>query len=320
MSIGRGSATEMARVLFSAPPEWWPLYEPHLAAACAAEGVAAAFTTDAGDPAGIDYIVYRPGGPVRDFTPFVDLKAVLSLWAGVETIAPDPTLKAPLCRMVDESLTAGMVEYVAGHVLRYHLGIDAQLAQQDGIWRNHVVPPLARDRKVGLLGLGALGTAVAGALLGLGFDLEGWSRRPREATFPTHAGPDGLAALLGRSEILVVLLPATPATDCILDAGSLALLPRGARIVNPGRGSLIEDAALLAALDSGQVAHATLDVFRTEPLPPDHPYWAHPRVTVTPHIAAETRPETAARAIAANLRRGETGQPFLHLVDRAHGY
>ncbi|MFO1104650.1 MAG: NAD(P)-dependent oxidoreductase [Amaricoccus sp.] len=309
-----------ARVLFSAPPEWWPLYEGPLAAACAAEGVAVDFTTEAADPAAIDYIVYRPGGPVTDFTPFPRLKAVLSLWAGVETIAPDPTLAVPLCRMVDESLTAGMVEYVAGHVLRYHLGIDAQLAQQDGIWRNHVVPPLARDRKVGLLGLGALGGAVGVTLLGLGFALEGWSRRPREAAFPTHSGLDGLAALLRRSEILVTLLPATPATEGLLDAARLGLLPRGARIINPGRGSLVEDAALLAALDSGQIGHATLDVFRAEPLPPDHRYWAHPHVTVTPHIAAETRPDTASRAIAANLKRGETGQPFLNLVDRAHGY
>lgn len=311
----------VAQVLFSAPPGWWPLYAPHLAAACAEAGVAAAFTTDPAGPARFDYIVYRPGGPVTDFTRFSRLKAVLSLWAGVEDIAPDPSLRVPLARMVDDSLTRGMVEYVTGHVLRYHLGLDAHLAGQDGVWRNQIIPPLARDRRVGLLGLGALGGAVAGALAGLGFDVQGWSRRPHQGLpIRTHAGPDGLAELLARSEILVTLLPATAATQNILNARTLALLPRGARLINPGRGSLIDDAALLAALDSGQIAHATLDVFRIEPLPPGHPYWAHPGVTVTPHIAAETRPETASRAIAANLLRGETGRPFLHLVDRAQGY
>lgn len=315
-----------AQVLFSAPAEWWPLYAPHLAAACAEAGVVAEFSTDPAEPARFDYIVYRPGGLVSDFTPFTGLKAVLSLWAGVEDIAPDPSLTVPLARMVDESLTQGMVEWVTGHVLRYHLGLDAHLAGQDGVWRNHIIPPLARDRRIGLLGLGALGGAVAGALAGLGFDVQGWSRRPRPGlaipglAIPSHAGPDGLAALLARSDILVTLLPATAATENILNARTLALLPQGARLINPGRGSLIDDAALLAALDSGQIAHATLDVFRIEPLPRDHPYWAHSRVTVTPHIAAETRPTTAARAIAANLLRGETGRPFLHLVDRSQGY
>ena len=323
MSTGPARGTDMAgpRVLFSAPPEWWPPYRAALLRACAARGLDIALTDDPAEPERFDYLVYRPGGPVADFTAFRRLKAVLSLWAGVERISEDPTLAVPLCRMVDESLTRGMVEWVTGHVLRYHLGIDAHLAGQDGVWRNAVVPPLARDRRVGLLGLGVLGTAVGEALAGLGFAVEGWSRRPRTGgPFPTHAGEEGLAALLGRSEILVCLLPATTGTENLLDARRLASLPRGARLINAGRGTLIDDAALLAALDAGHLAHATLDVFRTEPLPPNDPYWAHPRVTVTPHIAAETRPGTASEAIAENIRRGEAGLPFLHMVDRAHGY
>jgi glyoxylate/hydroxypyruvate reductase A len=290
-------------------------------AAFAAEGLDVTLTDDPAGPWTFDYIVYRPGGPVTDFTAFTRAKAVLSLWAGVEGIVGNPTLEVPLCRMVDEGLTRGMVEWVTGHVLRYHLGIDAHLAGQDGVWRNGVIPPLASERGVGVLGLGELGRAVATALAGLGFDVEGWSRRPKHLPgVATRSGEAGLAAALARSEILVTLLPATPATENVLNPRTLALLPPGARVINPGRGSLIDDGALLAALDSGHVAHATLDVFREEPLPPGHPYWSHPRVTVTPHIASETRPETASEAIARNVRRGEDGLPFLHVVDRAEGY
>ncbi len=311
----------MPRVLFSAAPGLWPIWRPHLERACAAQGLEVDWTQSLERPETVDYVVFAPGGPVADFAPFPRLKAVLSLWAGVERILQTPNLTAPLCRMVDPGLTQGMVEWVAGHVLRYHLGIDAHVAGQDGVWRHDTVPPLARDRGVGVLGLGEMGMAVARALAGLGFDVHGWSWRPKLAEGLTlHSGPGGLARVLAASEILVALLPATPDTDNLLDARSLALLPRGARLINPGRGTLIDDAALLAALDAGHLAHATLDVFRTEPLPAEHPFWAHPRVTVTPHIASETRPETAAETVAANLRRGEDGSPLLHVVNRARGY
>src|SRR5690606_35526617 len=130
----------------------------------------------------------------------------------------------------------------------------------------------------------------------------------------------GLAQALSDAAIVVTLLPLTPATESLLNAERLAALPKGAVIINPGRGALIDDQALLAALDSGAVGHATLDVFRIEPLPDDHPYWTHPSVTVTPHIAAETRPNTASQVIVENIRRGEAGEPFLHLVDLARGY
>jgi glyoxylate/hydroxypyruvate reductase A len=310
-----------ARALFSAPPEHWPLWRPHLLAAFAEEGIDVALTDDPSGAWTFDYLIYRPGGPVADFAPFTRLKAVLSLWAGVEDIVGTVPPAIPLCRMVDEGLTRGMVEFVAAHVLRYHLGTDAHVLGQDGVWRNGVVPPLAAERCVGVLGLGELGRAVAAALAGLGFDVRGWSRRPRELRgIPALSGEDGLAELLGAADILVTLLPATRETANLLDARRLALLPEGARLINPGRGSLIDDDALLAALDAGRLAHATLDVFREEPLPPEHPFWAHPRVTVTPHVAAETRPESAAVTIARNIQRGERGAPFLYVVDRAAGY
>jgi len=151
--------------------------------------------------------------------------------------------------------------------------------------------------------------------------VRGWSRSPREVPgVLARSGADGLAATLAESEILILLLPATRATENLLDAGRLALLPPGAVIVNPGRGGLIDDAALLAALDAGRLGHATLDVFRTEPLPTDHPFWSHPQITVTPHIASETRPGSAADAIARNIRNNEDGRGLLHVVDRGRGY
>ena len=309
------------RVLFSAPPDHWPLWRPHLLAAFAAEGLDVTLTDDPSGAWTFDYVIYRPGGPVADFAAFERLKAVLSLWAGVEGIVGDPTLTVPLCRMVDPGLARGMAEWVAGHVLRYHLGIDAHLRGQDGVWRNGIVPPLAGERCVGLLGLGEIGRTVAATLAGLGFDVQGWSRGPKELPgIASHSGAAGLEAVLASAEILVALLPGTPETENLLDAERLALMPQGARLINAGRGSLVDDAALLAALDEGRLAHATLDVFREEPLPPEHPFWAHPRVTVTPHVASETRPETAAEAIARNIALGERGLPFLNVVDRAAGY
>ncbi len=306
-------------VLFAGRPDRWDEYRPQLARACADRGVEAAISPDL-PPDEVDYIVFAPNGPVRDFSPFARLRAVLSLWAGVERIVGNRTLTVPLTRMVDTGLAQGMTEWVAGHVLRYHLDMDIDICRTAPVWRAHV-PPLARERTVGILGTGSLGSACASALRGLGFDVLGWSRT--EKSIPgvgRHTGKGGLAKVLRRSEILVLLLPDTPATTDLLNDETLAMMPAGARILNPGRGSLIDDDALLGALDSGRIAHATLDVFRAEPLPADHPYWAHPNVTVTPHIAAETRADSASDIIAENLRRDLAGEPLLYLVDRDMGY
>lgn len=307
------------KALFSAPESRWNDYRDVLPHAFAEAGLDVDLSRDHA-PDTVDYLVFAPKGPVSDFTPFTRAKAVLNLWAGVETIVNNPTLHLPLARMVDEGLTRGMVEWVSGHVLRHHLGMDAHILGQDGIWREDV-PPLAADRPVTILGLGALGQACADALRMLGFPVTGWSRSPRDiAGLRCLSGDDGLTEALRGAQIVVLLLPLTPQTENVMNAARLALPARGAFIVNPGRGPLIDDAALLDALDAGQIGHATLDVFRTEPLPPGHPFWAHPQVTVTPHIASETRPMSAARVIAENIRRGEAGEPFLHLVDRSAGY
>jgi glyoxylate/hydroxypyruvate reductase A len=308
-------------VLISAPPGVVEEYAPHLTRAFALEELEIALTTDAARAEAIEYMIYHPGGPVTDFGVFPKLRAVLSLWAGVERALANPTLTAPLCRMVDPSLTRGMIEYVTGHTLRYHLGMDAHINGQDGVWRNAVIPPLARDRRVGILGLGALGAEVAQGLADFGFQVEGWSRRPRdEDRIPSHHGEDGLATLLGRSEILVSLLPGTPETENLLNRRTLALLPKGAMLINSGRGGVLNDQALIDALDAGDLAHATLDVFRVEPLPEDHAFWRHPKITVTPHIASETRADTASETIALNIRRDQDGDALLYRVDRAQGY
>ena len=310
----------MVNVLFAGTDENWNTYRDLIPEALDSRGVSASFGRDL-PPETVDYIVYSPLGPVQDFAPFTRLKAVLSLWAGVEKIVGNESLNVPLCRMVDGGLKKGMAEWVAGHCLRYHLGMDAHIVNPRAEWRSGMAPPLAEDRTIGILGLGALGQACAAALNCLGFKVAGWSRSLKEVEgVACYAGESGLSAVLEQSEILVLLLPQTPETTHIINARTLAMLPKGACILNPGRGPLIDDAALLGALDTGHIAHATLDVFATEPLPAGHPYWAHPHVTVTPHIASETRPKTAAEVVADNVVRGESGKPLLFVVDRRVGY
>ncbi|PIL21232.1 hypothetical protein P775_05395 [Puniceibacterium antarcticum] len=307
-------------ILFAAQPDRWVQYETPLTEALNATGLAYDLRTEFA-PQEVDYIVYAPNCAVQDFTPYTRLKAVMNLWAGVEGVVKNETLTVPLTRMVDEEgLTQGMVEWVTGHVLRHHLEMDRHIVNPGHIW-DHSPPPLSKDRPVTILGFGALGQACATALLNLGFPVTGWSRSPKPMQgVTTHAGTDGLPKALSDAQIVVLLLPATAATENTLNADTLALLAKGAAIINPGRGPLIDDSALLAALDSGQIGHATLDVFRVEPLPQDDPYWAHPKVTVTPHIASETRPDSASRVIAENIRGNESGKGLLHLVDRSAGY
>lgn len=309
----------MLKVLFSAKPAAWDEYETPLTRAFEAAGLQVDLARDHA-PSDVDYIVFAPNGPVTDFTPYVKGKAVMSLWAGVETVVGNHTLTQPLARMVDHGLTRGMVEWVVGHTMRHHLGMDTHILGQDGVWRLDY-PPLAEARPVTILGLGALGEACGQALNTLGFPVTGWSRNPKDVSgIKCLHGEAGLTEALTGAQVVILLLPSTPATENTLNADRLALLAKGAFIINPGRGPLIDDDALLAALDNDQIGHATLDVFRVEPLPTDHPYWAHPKVTVTPHIASTTRPDTAAQIIAQNIKRGEDGLPFLHLVDRNAGY
>ena len=214
-------------VLFSVDPSAWPEWQPHLLEAFAVEDLNVTLTAEAARPEEIDYVIYAPSGSLQDFARFTRTKAVMSLWAGVESIVGNQSLTQPLTRMVDPGLTEGMVEWVVGHTLRHHLLIDTQLLHQDGNWRP-VYPPLARDRSVTILGLGALGTPCAEALTQLNFSVAGWSRTPKNVPgIRCLSGDDGFADAIATAQILVLLLPSTPQTQNILGARALAGLPQG---------------------------------------------------------------------------------------------
>ena len=307
------------KILFSANEENWKRYKAPLQDALDDKSLDYELGRTI-TPSEVDYIIYAPSSSLQDFSPYAKLKAVLNLWAGVEGVTNNKTLKVPLARMVDSGLTDGMVEWVTGHTLRHHLGIDKHIHGQDGIWRSYV-PPLAKDRVITILGLGTLGTACGIALKRLGFNVRGWSRREKRVDgIQCFYGDEQIDSSLMDADIVVLLLPDTPLTQNILNKHTLNLLKRGAFVLNPGRGPLIDDDALLAALDSGQIEHATLDVFRIEPLPQNHQYWSNNKVTVIPHKASETRPITASQVIAMNIERAENGQELLYLVDRENGY
>lgn len=307
------------KILFSANDENWKRYKEPLQDALDNKSLDYELGRTI-TPSEVDYIIYAPSSSMQDFSPYTKLKAVLNLWAGVEGVTNNKTLNVPLARMVDSGLTDGMVEWVTGHALRHHLGIDKHIHGQDGIWRSYV-PPLAKDRIITILGLGTLGTACGIALKRLGFNVRGWSRREKRVDgIICFYGDDQVDSSLMDADIVVLLLPDTPLTQNILNQHTLNLLKRGAFVLNPGRGPLIDDDALLAALETGQIEHATLDVFRIEPLPQNHQYWSNNKVTVIPHKASETRPKTASQVIAMNIERAENGQELLYLVDRENGY
>ena len=307
------------KILFSANDENWKRYKAPLQDALDNKSLDYELGRTI-TPCEVDYIIYAPSSSLQDFSPYTKLKAVLNLWAGVEGVTNNKTLNVPLARMVDSGLTDGMVEWVTGHTLRHHLGIDKHIHGQDGIWRSYV-PPLAKDRIITILGLGTLGTACGIALKRLGFNVRGWSRREKRVDgIICFYGDDQVDSSLMDADIVVLLLPDTPLTQNILNQHTLNLLKRGAFVLYPGRGPLSDDEALLAALETGQIEHATLDVFRIEPLPQNHQYWSNNKVTVIPHKASETRPKTASQVIAMNLERAENGQELLYLVDRENGY
>jgi glyoxylate/hydroxypyruvate reductase len=251
------------------------------------------------------------------------LKAIFSLGAGVDHIFADPSLPqdVPIIRLIDPALTEQMTEWVVMNVLRHHRRMtDYALQQSRAEWRRHDIPR-AQARRVGLMGLGILGEAAARGLAPFGFDLAAWVRHPHAWEDGTlFIGDDGLQPFLARNDITVCLLPLTAATRGILGTRAFAGMPIGASIINGARGGHVVPADLIAALDHGQLSAATLDVFDTEPLPADDPLWRHPRITLTPHVAAVTLAQTAAHEIAANIRHLRAGQRLNGIVDPTRGY
>ncbi len=256
---------------------------------------------------------------------FQHLRLIQSLWAGVDRLLADTTVphQVPIARMVDPAMSAAMAETALWAVLGLHRGFFAYAQQQrDRLW--HELPQRrAQALRVSVLGLGAMGRAVARRLVQGGYRVAGWSLHAARDAPPgvaRTAGAQALPALLAASDIGLNLLPLTSATRGLIDAGFLAQLPPGAGLVNLARGAHVVDADLLAALDAGRLQHAVLDVFHTEPLPAEHAFWRHPRVTVLPHAAALTDARSAAQVVARNLRGFVRGEAVANLVERTRGY
>jgi len=280
------------------------------------------YTPEAFDPEAIDIVlVARP--PVGLVGRLPNLKLVQSLFMGVDGLLADPAFPRdkPLSRLIDPGMVAAMTESVVAHVLDYHRHHYFYRAQQaQGKW--HRLPQyMTSERTIGLLGLGELGTATARLLLACGFKVAGWKRRPGELPgIEVFSGPAGVGGLLARSHVVVCLLPLTAETLGVLDAAAFAKMPKGSAIINVARGGHVVIPDLVAALDSGQLAHAYLDVFDKEPLAADSPLWKHPGVTVTPHTAALTEPRTAMAKVVENIERVRAGRPAQSLVDFSAGY
>ncbi|MBW2412778.1 MAG: glyoxylate/hydroxypyruvate reductase A [Deltaproteobacteria bacterium] len=261
--------------------------------------------------------------PIGEFAKFKKLKCIASLGAGVDHIFRDSELPegVPVTRVVQSSMSQFMSEYVILAVLHYCRQFDIYKDDQAAKRWHSRIPLLARDICIGIMGLGQLGADAARKLAQLEFNVAGWSRTPKTIDgVESYAGNDALGEFLSRANILVCLLPLTPATTGILNSSTFEKLPAGAYIINVARGAhLIED-DLLAALDSGHLSGACLDVFQTEPLPEDHPFWSHPKILITPHISSITDPISVMPQILENYRRMKSGKPLTHVVDIDRGY
>ncbi len=276
---------------------------------------------DAGNLADIEYLAFMH--PDFDSLPaFPNLKAMFSRSAGVESFIGHPKLpKAPLCKVEPPGGDPMMTEYVVMHVLRFHRDMPGyQAAQARREWRRTaIVRP--EQRRVGFLGFGMMAKAPALVLKSLGFKVSAWVRNPREeAGIPIYRGPGELEPFLRQTDIAVCLLPLTRETEGIFCARTFAMMPRGAMLVNVGRGKHVVEDDLIDALDSGQLSYAALDALWPEPLPPTSPLWLHPKVTVMPHVARRPTVAQIVTEIATNIRSIRAGGPLLQEVDLATGY
>lgn len=265
-------------------------------------------------------LVWKP--PLGFFARYPDLGLITILGAGADALAGRPDLPpVPIARISDPEMARMMCQYVLFAVLRHARDIPAfEQAQRERRW--HYIHPRPAGRiPVGVLGLGELGAAAAIALARQSFPVRGWSRSPKSIDgVTTLSGEPGLAEVLAESEIVVVMLPLTAATRHLLDAGRLAAMRKGAKLVNVSRGAIVDEEALVRSLASGHLGGATLDVFEREPLAPGHPLWAMPNVLITPHLASVAIPHSAAKQIADNIARTRQGLPIGQRVDLDRGY
>lgn len=277
---------------------------------------------DVGDPDDIQFaLVWKlPSGALSGLP---NLRTICSLGQGVDHIFADPDLpEGPrVMRIVDPWMGRAMAEWVLLNVLRFHrLLPEYEALQAAHEWKPMACPETSK-RRVGILGMGELGNEAAESLISLGFDVSGWSRTEKSIFGVTsYFGADQLDGFLARADILVCLLPLTDETKDIIDADLLAKLPKGAQVINGGRGGHVVDEDLIAALDSGHIAGAALDVFRIEPLPPEHVFWGHPKVLVWPHVSAPTNADSGADQIADAIHKTFAGEAPDNLVDRARQY
>lgn len=307
-------------LLLITPPGWGRYWEEPLAATT--------FNTlvdgkNAYAPKDIDYVLaFRPRlGFLKTLT---NLKAIFSLGAGIDGFLVDPDFPrhVPLVRFVDDTLSREMAQYIAMHVLIQHRGErHYQAAQRESQWRQTMLARRTEDTRIGILGFGEIGTVAGRQLRDLGFHVSGWSRTRKHVDgIISYAGDEERDSFLSRTDILVCVLPLTSGTRHILNAELFGKLPKGAYIINVARGGHLNERDLIAALDSGHLSGATLDVFEIEPLPENSPIWKHEKIIVTPHIAAITSPTAAARYVIDGIATMERGETLKNVVDMSREY
>jgi glyoxylate/hydroxypyruvate reductase len=267
------------------------------------------------------------GPPPGELAKLPNLELIVSVGAGVDHLFNDPLLpNVPVVRFVDDDLTSRMVSYVAANVLYHHRRMSELADQQRDLVWEYLPEPAAHELSVGIMGLGVLGQACAKALAPLGYKLNGWTRTQRDgAGIQCFVGRENLSAFLAATDIVVVLLPLTPDTRGIITAEILSQLRKpkvlpGPVLINAGRGGLQNEDDIISCLNSGILYAASLDVFSTEPLPIESPVWVHPRIRLTPHIAAESDPRAIAHYLIAQTQRHKRGDPLINVVDRSQGY